>query len=293
MEYVERRKLSEVLSMYELEPSLKDLYVEGVTDQIFYNKVIECSDVEIKIIDSIDFSELYEENSDLKCNNKKKVIELSNKLSSEFGITLSHICCVIDSDYDFFCDSVLWNCYLRYTDYTSLEMYFFNDSTINHFITDVLRGFPISSKNIITELTHTLTEVFFIRLALITILKDQISEINFIDFKKTMSINKNTGSISFDASIHIHKILNSSNLLNLESEVILCFTKMKDNRFKDNRFQIRGHDFTHLLFLLINTIKNHIKLSEETLERVLPLCANKDILQNESLILRLKQKYSA
>lgn len=131
MEFVEKRKLSEVLVLYTLEPDLKDLYVEGVTDKLCYEPVIDCQNLNIVEVDSIDFSELYDSNPQLKRNNRKKLIELSNQLNSAFGINLTNVCCIVDSDFDFFSKDVVWNCYLKYTDYTSLEMYFFNEKTMN------------------------------------------------------------------------------------------------------------------------------------------------------------------
>ena len=58
----EKRKFEEVIALAELEPELRNIYVEGVTDKIFINDYLENQQVEnIKtyFIDQIDFSFIY------------------------------------------------------------------------------------------------------------------------------------------------------------------------------------------------------------------------------------------
>lgn len=294
MEYVEKRKLSEILVLYSLEPDLKDIYVEGITDKLCYSSVIECLGLSIIEIDSIDFSELYETSPYLKRNNRRKIIELSNQLSSSFGYSLINVSCIVDADFDFFAKDVVWNCYLKYTDYTSLEMYFFNENTLNELSSKILHDFPIPSRIVLQELSNVLVNLFFIRLSLINCLcVDEFSEVKITDIKNSISFNKKSGAINFEPENHIQKILNSNRLMHRRDEIIECYKTLKSNPLEDNRYQIRGHDFIYLLFLLIDKIKNNIKLSEAALERILPLCVCKETLKRERLILELNKKYSA
>lgn len=117
--------------------------------------------------------------------------------------------------------------------------------------------------------------------------------INIIDIKNSTSFNRRNGTISFNSENHIHKILNSNSLLSRKNEILGYFMELKSKSFDDNRLQIRGHDFTHLLFLLIDKIKNKIKLSEETLKRILSVCVCNESLKKERLIIDLNKKYSA
>ena len=69
-----KRKISEVLSLYEVEPELRDIYVEGITDKLIFDRFTNkygIQDVEIKEVDDLDFSELYSVFPDIKRNNKK------------------------------------------------------------------------------------------------------------------------------------------------------------------------------------------------------------------------------
>ena len=294
MDYVVKKKLSEVILLYTLEPDLKDIYVEGITDKLCYSSAIDCQYLKIIEIDSIDFSELYDSLPELKRNNRRKLIELSKQFDSAFGLKLSNISCIVDTDFDFFSTDVVWNCYLKYTDYTSLEMYFFNENTLDKLFSKILHGFPITTARIIEELSKVLVELFFLRLSIRNCLGEEIySHINIIDVKNSISIDRRNGIIIFEVEQHIHKILNTNGLLNRKCEVLEHFKILKSKSFPDNRFQIRGHDFIHLLFLLINKIKNSININEEILDRILLVCVCNETLKKERLITKLNNKYGA
>lgn len=289
---IEKRKLSEVLFMYTLEPDLKDIYVEGITDRLFYSSVIVCQDVNIVEVDSVDFSELYNTLPHLKRNNRGKIIELSNQFANTFDHNLSNVCCVVDTDFDFFSSAVAWCYYLKYTDFTGLEMYLFNENTLNEFFVKILHGFPISSSIILGEFSNVLVDLFFIRLSIKNCISEEMySKISFLDIKSSISINKKNGTIEFNSEKHLEKVLNSNALMCQRKDILEHFRSLKLRSCDDNRLQIRGHDFIHLLFLLIDKIKNHIKLTEDTLERILLVCACNDALRCEKLFVDLNKKY--
>ena len=57
MEPVERRKISEVVQLYRLEPTLRDIYVEGISDNLIIESFLEENNimgVSIYEIDKID-----------------------------------------------------------------------------------------------------------------------------------------------------------------------------------------------------------------------------------------------
>ena len=47
-----------------------------------------------------------------------------------------------------------------------MEMYLLNFNTIDNFFTKILHGFPISTTDVLTQITTPLIDLFFIRLAL-------------------------------------------------------------------------------------------------------------------------------
>lgn len=292
MSYVERRTLSELLLQYSLEPELEDVYVEGITDVLSYSKILNNSNVKFIEIDSIDFTELYESNSVIKRNNRLKVIELSKQLSNHFEDKKIKPICIADCDYDYFENVVVWNAFLKYTDYTSLEMYFFNEPTIESFLINILHGFPLSASNIINSISPVLEDLFFIRLTLKSHINEGFDDINFVDIKKSITISKATGDLQFDPLAHLRKILNSNSMVHTFDQLKAAFLSLKETKACNPRIQIIGHDFIRLFFLLIDKLKNSIKLNQQTFERSLAISVCEQTFGEMSLILFLQKKYN-
>ncbi|MDA3953770.1 MAG: hypothetical protein PF485_08990 [Bacteroidales bacterium] len=288
MSYYVKRKLSEVLFMYSVEPELKDVYVEGITDKLCFEEVLLDNEINFKEIDSIDFSELYTEDPSLKRNNRKKIVALSEKLSLSFHNNLKYVSCIADLDYDYFSDVVSWNYYLHYTDYASMELYLFNEPTLDHFFNNILHGFPFSSSIVIQSLSDALVNLFFVRLSIKRLFEDAGNEITFVELKRSIAIVKDTGEITFNPLDYIQKLLNSNNLNAKYQLVVDYFNQISSNRSIENRVQIRGHDFIYLFYILVDKVKNSTRINEDTLDRVLQVCICK-----ETLMKKMQYKYSA
>jgi hypothetical protein len=292
MEFIEKRKLSELLALYSLHPERIDIYVEGITDKLIYEQFLEnnkIDDFKVLEIDSIDFSELYVEYPNLKRNMKNKLVKLSETLETKFKNELKHISCIVDKDFDYFLDRIISNSYLLYTDYCSIEMYLLNARCLSIFFKNILHGFPITVNKVIKEVSIPLEEKFFIRLALSQ--KQELKDEALItDIKKTILIDKSNGTIRFDANAHLLKILQNMRLGKKSSEYIKCIEEFKKKKTNDIRNQARGHDFVRILFLYIDKIKNNISLSEKALERSLFQCFDYDDLYTNKLFVHLKNK---
>jgi len=283
-----RRLLTEVLALYTFEPDLRDLYVEGASDKSFYGSILANANLHIIEIDSIDFSTLYDEKPYLRVNNRKKVIELSSQLFDHFGSSKLNVYCIADIDFDTYKNSVVWNCYLLYTDYSSLEMYFFNDKCLELFFNQFLYGFPFSARSILDAFTPILRYLFFLELIAELAKKD----VKKIEIKKSISIDRINGSIFLKKDEYLKKFLISNGLINDKNNIESYIEKKLTEEEFDLKYQIKGHEYVHLLFLYVNKIKNHIGLNEEVLSRILCLCVSKEELQSEYLIKRLIQKYT-
>ena len=293
MEPVVRRKISEVIELYKLEPTLKDIYVEGICDKLIVESFLEknaIKHVSIYEIDVIDFSDLYEKSPELKRNNKAKIIGLSEQLKLAHGNSLKFISCIADRDFDDLL-GISYNKYLLFTDFTSFEMYLFNKKCINTFYKRILHTFPFGAQTAINTLSEPLKELFLIRYSFICLPRSN-GQCDFIDIKKTCNIDKKTGQIRFDSTEFLKKMLHKLNLYPKKEKYEKHIESTRAKLPKDIRHTIRGHDFIHLFFLYINKIKNNIKINEETLERVFFMCIDHDELIKYNLFSSLLSKYS-
>lgn len=287
-----KRRINEIIVLYELEPNLNDIYVEGISDKLIFDRYLKKyinESVKVKTVDDIDFREIYEKYPDIKRNKKKKLIALCELIEQSFEENLKGISIIIDRDFDEMKGELKENDYIFYTDYNSLELYLFDCNIINIFYKNFLRGFPFSGEHTLNTISPILIEKFLIRLILDSIgpyLKEQIT-----DLKKSVSVNKQTGAIEFFTESHLKKILNN---VGKTGEKEFCLELIEEYRRilpSEKKKCIKGHDFIHLLFIFIDKIKNNIKLSEQTFERLIFQCIDYSALRNENLFAGIEQKY--
>lgn len=269
MSYIEQRNISEVLQLHSLEPSLKTIYVEGISDKLLLERFLEneeINDIEVYEINTINFTEIYcdekETPTELKRNCKNKVIKLAEMLEKE----TCKVMCLIDRDYDFHTSNIKECRYLHYTDYNSIELYCFNSKCITNLFTRTLRwASPIPSQEILKKLGDILRCIFYMRLVII----QELNDYELVDNSKDLKVGKQYTDIQMDLHSYFLKTI-SKNKLNhivakLESQYKFYLLKSDI----DLRQEIKGHDFIHYLFLYIKKKKNNIDLTEDILDRII------------------------
>jgi len=290
---LERRKISELLVLYFLEPELRDIYVEGISDKCVIKRFLESNSSSVNIIEinDIDFSELYIDKPYLKANCKKKIIELSQQLETNFSDSLNGIMCIADRDFDDFLNLIIINSFLNYTDLSSIELYFYNENSLNIFFGNMLHDFPFQSKDVLNQLLPILNKIFNIKLSLLDLFGPEY-EVNSFDFKRLVKINKNNGTISFDPYEYINRYVNAHSLIPSQKKIIEeKFKKLSQETSNDLKLKIRGHDFIALFYFFIDKIKNNVNINLETLERVVILCIDLIYIDDFELFKTIKQKY--
>jgi hypothetical protein len=291
----DRRKLFQLIQLYNLEPTIAEIYVEGVTDRAVIEQFLEkngIEDVQVKEIESIDFSELYTQNEKLRNNNKAKVIELGEQIKERVkGHRL--ITCIVDSDMDELLGISYSNPYLLTTDYTCLEMYTFNEACIDKFYRVVLHSFPITPAKSLTEMGGALEELYLIRYSInkLGTVEGEFDLLSFDAFKAVCPVSKRDGKITFDAVEYLNRLLNSRGK---NSKKGMYTDVIRDARLKlkpDKRFQIHGHDFISLFHHYIETIKNQKRISEDALVGCLFLSLEYNNLRSYPLFATLSSRY--
>ena len=288
MENEIRHTLDELVARYELEPDLRDIYVEGKTDKLFLewflrNRGIE--DIAVYEIETVDISadKLFEpqlkdnkwflinrsiediavyeiETVDisaerlfelqLKDNNRSRVITLALYLQDKFSETTPHVICIADKDFDWLFD-ITYQCNLLFfTDYSCLEMYLFNETVLNKFLLLSLRISELRAIDILNQLSKVLEDLFLIRAA-----KESLNiNITMLDhFGKCCNWNKAKTEFQFDIETYIEKYLNKCSM-RLEKSIFVAKIeelRIKAKELEDTRYKIHGHDFTELLYLYI------------------------------------------
>jgi len=283
-----KRSLNTLIARYKLEPGLKDIYVEGPRDRSILQWFLEAKgikDIKVYLIETIDLPHCTFSKFDLSTNsNRDMVIGLAKQLTSVFGSLTLKVKCVVDTDYDHYLNKIRKDNVLVYTDYTSMEMYCFNKSYLNKFLSLVLSGFSISSVKLLSHLTKPLQRIFLMRLA--------NEELNWNmtwlnDFTKYFSWKRK--GIEFDEEGLLNSLLMKNNRI---KDISLFRSVIKDFERKlnrDSRHNIRGHDFTHLFFWLVKKAKPTGRGFQDigTFECSVWGCLELSLVENEGLFLKL------
>lgn len=124
---------SELITKYELHPELMDIFVEGEFDRDFLSHYFESigKNIDVTVL-PIDFIKIRSNSGN---SNKEAVIALASLIELELkGININSIF-IVDADCDRLNQRVRSSKYLHYTDFTCMEMYFYNSSTLKKFLT--------------------------------------------------------------------------------------------------------------------------------------------------------------
>src|SRR5579864_8740671 len=122
-----RRTINEVGAMYHLEPTLRDIYLEGPRDREFIKWFLACNNLEDVGVYDIATVEAADNASD--GGNRRRVIDFAYQLERQMPGVLTHrVACIVDADTDYIL-GVEHNCtLLLMTDYTDRKSTRLNSS---------------------------------------------------------------------------------------------------------------------------------------------------------------------
>lgn len=251
-----RRRFDEILARYKLEPSLKDVYVEGMHDLCFLRWFLDKegkTDVQVYQIQTVEIPEAMFKHSGRRQNsNRDQVILLSEALANHVGDLNLRARCVADADYDRYLNRCGCNPFLLYTDFTSMEMYLFSESCIRKTINFTAPSFPLQAKALLGQLSKALQDLFVIRLTNEN-LDWGMHDINIKDYTKWRG-----KQVIFESSRYMCNYLIKNGKVKKESDEFKETLHSLRNRFvNEARHNIRGHDFTYLLFLTLKREGGH------------------------------------
>lgn len=274
--------------MAKLEPGLKSIYVEGLSDYFIITNFLayhKKDGVGVYLIDDIDFSEKYsgltkEQISFYQKNNKERVILLSMSLESELQELSVPILCIIDRDWDFVNGNVRKGKYLCYTDYNSMEMYLFNHETVDRFLKQGHRITNAKTEELLASLSEVCRQSFHIHCLTNIEFEAMVgNDKDFVFDKTTYTCYLNYDSFWIKTMMKCKLTAKSDGLKSvyLDRMAVQC----------DARMEIRGHDFVHYLYLCVKKIKTALHMDEHEFANVFWQYLNLDTIAREPLFQRV------
>lgn len=162
-----KRSLRELVFLLRQEPTLFDIFVEGVSDAGFIRWFLESQGRPSPVypIDSIDVPRAVVEKWGLTPNNRNEVIALCAELQS-LGVNQSQACGIVDRDFSDFIEEPMLTTLIIVTDYTSLDMYFWSEAHVAKFLRLSFPTVVLVAHQVWANLALIAQEVFLIHLVI-------------------------------------------------------------------------------------------------------------------------------
>ena len=272
---IPRRRVEELIFLHEYEPSIHNVFVEGTSDRaivMFFLQQTGFEDVNVYSIDAIDLGDKAQE---ITGGNRGRVVHLAQNLAASLEDALCSVTCIVDRDLD----GVLGRAPLEiscllYTDFTCMDMYFFNESALGKCLTLTWCRDDLSGRQVMDALTPVLRSLFGLRASL-----EQLSlQISLLD--RVRCVSRDGDSVVLDLDEYVRRVANKGQVSDrcdkLKERVSAFVTEMP----QDVRHSSHGRDIIQLLaWFLRQAGVNSEHLSDEALRRSLVLTLAVEELQ--------------
>ncbi|MFF3160855.1 hypothetical protein [Streptomyces sp. NPDC003273] len=280
----ERRSLEELIFAYEMEPQLRDIFVEGRTDKVLIEHAISSPDVRVWEDGEIDVpSDVVQSHGfDIGC--KGRVAAIAVELEKRLGPANLLVRCIIDADCDRVMGSALVEAkYLRYTDFTCIEAYFWNLPHMQKYIKIGLHDtLGFTADEILETLNPVLIELFLMRVAH----RHLGGGMNWVSAASCITAKK--GAVTFDRNKFVQKYLQSNSAWDRRTEFERAVEEYRAQLDPDVRHCLHGHDLTEVLAEVVKEcVKPKYLGHVEIVARMLAMTIERDDLSDFPLLREL------
>jgi len=261
----DRFEILDLQARYELEPSLKDVFVEGVFDKEVLGEGcitgVNTGRVYYEI-DSVNVPNELVRDFGLTIGNKQRVITLAMALKDLSE--RSEYRCLVDRDLDEWFDAMLDVPRLRWTRYSCIETYFLDSELVHRYMVTVAKAKIRDWSVFFSSFVATLRELFALRLAD----RDLEYALTWLRLEKSLSVDR--GAIRFDRAGYTKKLLQANKRASGQPGFDQSVSDWLGNLGDDHRNCARGHDFTFLMAWAIGEFGGlNGYASADSLERLL------------------------
>ncbi len=275
---IDRRTIDEIIARYTLEPTLEDIYVEGLFDKEVLDSALRNKSKSERVVYEIDTINVPPElliAEGLTDGNKQRVIALARALSALSG-NCSYLC-LVDRDLDHWFGELENTPRLRWSLFCSMELHYFGAEIINDLVVIASKS-KISNLHVfVTSLGNVLTDLYSLRLA------DRFLAWGMKWSDVSSCLSTAGDKVLLDMEAYITRLLMANSRIKereaFEADVKRWRAKLKG----DYRMNIRGHDFIVILAWSIKKFRGLKEFaSEDALQRLLILLAkNIDTIPTE------------
>jgi len=269
---VPRFQISDLLARYSLEPSLRDVFVEGRFDQDVLSSCIRMrakSDVVVYEIDCVDVSSELLRSFGLTNGNRQRVISLAKALAD--SLDSGPYRCIADKDLDHWLGTQISLRGLTWTEHCSIELYFLDEDLVKEILVHSAKSVFRNWSDFYASFISVLQDLYALRLAT----KQLNLSPEWISFDRCLGNSE--GLITIDLRDYTNRLLMGVGKAARADEVLDCAAIWSDvARSSNPGNKVRGHDFVDLLAWSIKEYKGVRSMADPIiLSRILVLLADR------------------
>jgi len=276
----EQKKIGELINRYWLEPTIRDVFVEGRSDALVISRFLRLQnlrDVRVYEISCVEITPDLLLQSRLHDGKRGRVIFLAWEFQKVLPPTSTAATCVADRDYDAVLDRNYESPFLLFMDHCCMEMYGFDPEILESLLATVAPSLSNDANTVLAKMVPLLQSLFAIRATNIALGLGM----KWLDsFEDSCTITDD--SIHFDEEDFVTRYLGKNAKLNIKPLFLEKLAEIRTKIHGDRRAFIRGHDFSSVLawYLREHTSKTSPFLRPQVLERFLVALIDHAHLQN-------------
>lgn len=281
-----RRTIEEIIQLHAREGhKQQEVFVEGVEDKYFYEQFLRQSglpEIAVLQIDTVEVPTQAVLDLNLSDGHKGRVVALAALLEGK--VKINEVVCIADADSDHFNARAYGFTLLLLTDYTSIELYAYNEDVLGKVLRVGLGGFPKSAGQVLQELREPLELAFMVRVAAVEL---DLPNDAFPLHSSYCSFNRQRTVLSFRLRDYANISFQRQNDKSWRAKLEGALPGLRERLQPDPRLQIHGHDFRNTLFWYVRQHTGYGVLNADTMNRLLLAFIDKDNLRHEDLFTEL------
>jgi hypothetical protein len=239
---IEVRSIDELIARYQLEPQLRDVYVEGPFDQELLTQAFSTNGQNDRIvydINSVNVPGDIVAGCGLTNGNKQRVIALAEQLAVIQGDAALRL--LVDKDLDHWFGPLRSAPRLLYTDHCSIELCFFVEGYLLELANAWAKAKIDDWAKFMDSLVAVLRDLYILRL----VDRELDLSLKWLPIKKLL--DRKSSQIAFQIDLYIDRLLVASGKGNMKKDFQESVKSWRGRLSGDPRQYIRGHDFVEVI----------------------------------------------
>lgn len=239
----ERRHVTEVVTLHELEPELHNVYVEGEFDAAvisrYLNSTVGRASIQVLPIGLVDIPSEMLAQRGLSSGERQRVIVLALELEAQLGGDCSSASCVIDSDLDAVLGISHVSPLLARTDFPTMEGYLLSSQSLAR-VSWAVRNDHISAEFLATVVMSAAAWLFTARY----VLRARGLDLRRLDIGRSCRLA--AGNFVFDRESYLLRTVQAAGVAGVYDGALAEIDADFDSFDGDTRQRVDGHDFVEL-----------------------------------------------